>query len=388
MQIPAYVNSVLQTLENAGYSAYVVGGAVRDYLRGVVPTDWDVATSALPQQIQRAFSAYETVLTGLAHGTVTVLVQGKSVEVTSFRREGTYTDRRHPDSVSFGCDLTQDLARRDLTVNAIAYSPTRGLADPFGGREDLKRGILRTVGEPEKRFDEDALRILRTLRFGATLGFEIEESTARAITRGMESLRQVSAQRLQKELLLLLEGAHAPRILQAFGGLLPLLLGLSPRQETLSLLSEAQGSALRLALLWEDRPVNEARLAMRELTFSNSHIRAVTQLLTLGRAFPEDSADRVLLWGQTGKDFLALCQYHCLRTGQNLGPYQALFERLEREKPCATLAGLCLKGDDLTALGVKGKDISLTLNALLRRVVAGELPNEKKALLRAVEKNT
>lgn len=388
MQIPAYVNSVLQTLENAGYSAYVVGGAVRDHLRGGVPTDWDVATSALPQQIQRAFSAYETVLTGLAHGTVTVLVQGKSVEVTSFRREGTYTDRRHPDSVSFGCDLTQDLARRDLTVNAIAYSPTRGLADPFGGREDLKRGILRTVGEPEKRFDEDALRMLRTLRFGATLGFEIEESTARAITRGMESLRQVSAQRLQKELLLLLEGAHAPRILQAFGGLLPLLLGLSPRQETLSLLSQARGSALRLALLWEDRPVDEARLAMRELTFSNSHIRAVTQLLTLGRAFPEDTVDRILLWGQTGKDFLALCQYHCLRTAENLGPYQALFERLEREKPCATLAGLCLKGDDLTALGLRGKEISGTLQGLLRRVVAGELPNEKKALLRAVEKNT
>lgn len=388
MQIPAFVNSVLQTLENAGYSAYVVGGAVRDHLRGVVPTDWDVATSALPQQIQMAFSVYPTVLTGLAHGTVTVLVQGQSVEVTSFRREGPYTDRRHPDSVSFGCDLTQDLARRDLTVNAMAYSPTRGLADPFGGREDLKEGLLRTVGDPEKRFEEDALRILRTLRFGATLGFAIEESTARAVERGLASLKQVSAQRLQKELLLLLEGAHAPRILQGFGGLLFLLLGLSPRQETLSLLSETQDPALRLALLWEERPVSEAQLAMRELTLSNKHIRAVTQLLTLGRAFPEDRADRVLLWGRTGKEFLSLCQYHCLRTGQDLGPYQALFERLERERPCASLGDLAVKGNDLVALGLRGKEVSLALQALLRRVVAGEVPNDKKALLGAVEKNT
>ena len=181
MDLPRGVRLVIDTLHRGGFSAYAVGGCVRDALRGEVPHDYDVTTSAFPEEMLSLFEGWRVIPTGLKHGTLTVLCDGESVEVTTFRVDGEYRDGRHPDSVSFTRDLKADAARRDFTVNAMAYSDRDGLCDFFGGKEDLKAGLIRAVGDARRRFEEDALRILRALRFASVLGFRIEEETAKAL---------------------------------------------------------------------------------------------------------------------------------------------------------------------------------------------------------------
>ena len=195
---PEYVRDCLETFWRAGFAAHPVGGCVRDTLLGRRPGDWDVATSARPEQTMALFE--RTVPTGAAHGTVTVVLAGGTVEATTFRREGGYADGRHPDSVAFDVDLTGDLARRDFTVNAMAFGPEGEVIDPFGGQNDLEKGLIRAVGDPVKRFREDALRILRAVRFAAQLGFAIEPATAAAMEREAPGLAQVSAERVTAEL--------------------------------------------------------------------------------------------------------------------------------------------------------------------------------------------
>ena len=201
---------VVEALLLAGYDAYAVGGCVRDALLGGVPNDWDVCTSALPKQTIAVFGEENCIPTGLKHGTVTVKMDGGLYEVTTFRTEGTYSDGRHPDSVDFVSDVRDDLSRRDFTINAMAYNDREGLIDPFGGREDLfEHRILRAVGEPMKRFSEDALRIMRLFRFAARFGFAIEEETVRAAIALCQNLRMVSGERIREELMKLLS-AKAP----------------------------------------------------------------------------------------------------------------------------------------------------------------------------------
>ena len=179
--LPPGVARALTMLENAGYEAFIVGGCVRDALMGIAPKDYDITTSALPSQTKTVFREYHVIETGIQHGTVTVMMDGIPLEITTYRTEGTYSDNRHPDSVSFTTSLREDVARRDFTMNAIAYSPARGLIDHFGGAEDIRRGIIRCVGDPATRFREDALRMMRGIRFASVLGFRIEEETAAAI---------------------------------------------------------------------------------------------------------------------------------------------------------------------------------------------------------------
>ena len=224
--IPQEVQAVLRTLEQAG-QAYVVGGCVRDMQMGLPPHDWDVTTSALPEETMALFPHF-AIPTGLQHGTVTVRSSGVSCEVTTFRTDGDYPDHRHPAAVTFTRSLREDLARRDLTVNAMAMDAAGALHDPFGGREDIRRRVLRCVGDPERRFREDALRILRTLRFSATLGFAIEPETHRALRTQCGDLRYVAAERVQEELTKLLCGQDAGRVLeedpQVLGVVLPEIL--------------------------------------------------------------------------------------------------------------------------------------------------------------------
>ena len=218
--IPQEVKQVLHTLNGAGYEAFVVGGCVRDILRGVMPHDWDITTSALPEETMALFPHF-AIPTGLKHGTVTVLSGSYPCEVTTYRADGEYTDHRRPDGVTFTRSLREDLARRDFTVNAMAMDETGEVVDPFGGREDLRAHILRCVGEPAKRFSEDALRILRALRFAATLGFSIEYETKEAIFSLKDDLHYVAAERVREEITKLLLGDHSEEILTAF----PTVLG-------------------------------------------------------------------------------------------------------------------------------------------------------------------
>ena len=216
IKIPPQVNRAIEILQNNGHSAYVVGGAVRDMLMGKTAHDWDITTSALPEETLESFSEFRTIETGLKHGTVTVIVDGMSLEITTFRIEGGYSDNRHPDKVDFTDRVEDDLSRRDFTVNSIAYSPQKGFADPFDGQTDIEKKIIRCVGNPDKRFGEDALRILRALRFSAVLGFEIEKDTAESIRRNYKLLSNISVERIFVEISKLLCGKDAGKILREF----------------------------------------------------------------------------------------------------------------------------------------------------------------------------
>lgn len=216
IELPVGARRILEALHTAGYQAYVVGGCVRDSLLGKAPKDWDLCTSATPRQMQQVFAGWHVVETGLQHGTLTVVVDHVPYEVTTFRVDGAYTDHRHPDEVTFVTDVREDLARRDFTVNAMAYHPVTGVVDAFGGQEDLKRGIIRCVGDAPTRFEEDALRILRALRFSSVYGFAIDGTTAQAAHTLKHTLQGVAAERIQVELTKMLCGQGAGMILRRY----------------------------------------------------------------------------------------------------------------------------------------------------------------------------
>ena len=214
--IPSGAAHILQTLTRAGHEAWLVGGCVRDLLRGVRPHDWDICTSARPEETEGCFSGRRIIETGLKHGTVAVVEDGTPYEITTYRADGPYSDGRRPDFVRFVSDLEADLARRDFSMNAVALGLDGGLRDPFGGEEDIQAGVIRCVGEPSRRFREDGLRIMRALRFSASLGFEIEEQTARAIHDSRTALTHVSAERVNAELRRLLVGERAGDVLREY----------------------------------------------------------------------------------------------------------------------------------------------------------------------------
>ncbi len=216
IEIPSQVNRAIEILGNAGHSAYVVGGAVRNILMGIPVNDWDITTSALPEETLRLFDKFKTIETGLQHGTVTVIIDHMPLEITTYRIESGYSDNRHPDKVDFTDKVEDDLSRRDFTVNAIAYSPSSGFADPFDGQSDIKSKTIRCVGDADTRFGEDALRILRALRFSSVLGFEIHPDTADSIRRNYKLLKNISVERIFVELSKLLCGKDAGRILREY----------------------------------------------------------------------------------------------------------------------------------------------------------------------------
>lgn len=244
--IPEKIRRVLDSLHGAGYEAYIVGGCVRDALMGLPPHDFDITTSASPEETERVFADRRVIETGLKHGTVTVISGGEPVEITTFRVDGEYRDGRHPESVSFTRRIEDDLSRRDFTINGIAYAPEKGIVDLFGGRRDIERGVIRCIGEPEKRFGEDALRILRALRFSAVLGFSIEEKTAAAIRDGRAMLDKVSAERIFAELKKLLCGAYAERVLREFPEIFAQII-----PELSGMIGYGQNSRYHDSTLWE-----------------------------------------------------------------------------------------------------------------------------------------
>ena len=216
IKLPTNVLLAISMLEKAGYEAFAVGGAVRDSLLGKEASDFDITTSAFPHETKKVFEGFNVIETGIKHGTVTVIFDGEPLEITTYRIDGEYADNRHPSEVTFTKNVEDDLARRDFTINAMAFNPVRGLVDPFGGAEDLKNGIIRTVGDGEKRFSEDALRILRCIRFASVLGFNIEEKTAVNAKKMVSLLDNVSAERIFVELKKLICGKNAGRILLEF----------------------------------------------------------------------------------------------------------------------------------------------------------------------------
>ena len=429
--IPQEVCAVLERLERAGYEAYAVGGCVRDILMGKAPHDWDVTTSAPPQETMALFDHF-AIPTGLQHGTVTVRSGGLSCEVTTFRTDGDYPDHRHPAAVTFTRSLREDLARRDLTVNAMAMDMRGTLHDPFGGQADIRRRVLRCVGEPERRFREDALRILRTLRFSATLGFAIGEDTPQALRAQCGDLRYVAAERVREELTKLLCGTDVLRVLledsRVLGVVLPEILpcvGFDQHNrhhcyDVWGHTAHAVAAAppdpiLRWAMLLHDlgkpqcftldeqgvghfhghhRPSAEmAESICRRLRFDKAAAQRICLLVRYhDRPIPLTERAIRRAMNQLGVD--GLRQLCAVKRADNLAQHpdyrgrqqeidrgEAIMEELLAKDACFSLKQLAVNGQDMMALGLQGPAIGKMLQALLDAVMDGVVENERNALL-------
>lgn len=371
---PKYVLNILCALDSAGHRAVLAGGCVRDSLLGRRPSDWDIASSASPEEVLALFP--RCVPTGIKHGTVTVLSGGGSVEVTAFRAEGGYSDHRRPDSVSFGCPLEADLARRDLTVNAMAMDAAGEITDPFGGRDDLRRRLLRCVGEPERRFDEDALRMLRTVRFSAQLGFEIEPRTLEAIRALAHLASGLSAERVRDELLKTLR-SPAPGLVWQLVDLG--LLG--------ACLAPGDASAPREAL--DVLPIY-ARLAhfCRGLELGG-YIMSTDRFLAALRFDGETlrrTASAVEVLKSGSRDWKRLLRGHGEAAVLAAHPKNRALRAVLRSGECWELSSLAIGGRELAALGYSGPELGRELRRLLDHVIDCPADNRADILCKLAER--
>ncbi len=372
--LPGYVSKAMKILEKAGFEVWPVGGCVRDRLRGEMPGDYDLTTNATPKQMLELFADTRCILAGLSHGTVTPIIEHHPVEITTFRIETGYRDHRRPDAVTFTEDIREDLARRDFTVNAMAWHPKRGLCDPFGGKADLAAGIIRAVGEPERRFEEDALRILRALRFAVKLGFTIEEKTAQAMRKAAPTLTHIAAERITAEWRGVLGSADCVRLYEPFVSIWRQVLPGVDIPDVKELAAPLD-FVLRLVLLC----YRSGRDVTERLCLTKIERKALTRLwAAMDEPVPQDvigvrrlvaahgaeDADALLrLWAAIGKD--------TERAGE------LLCECVERGD-CMSLAQLAVTGADLA---LPPSQIGVCLRELLDAVVREKVANEREALL-------
>lgn len=435
MKLPQTIVTILDTLENHGFAAYVVGGCVRDSLLGLTPADFDLCTSALPEQMEQVFAGQRLVLAGEKHGTVGVCTDTGVVEITTFRTEGDYRDSRHPDWVRFVGDVEQDLARRDFTVNAMAYSPTRGFADPFGGRQDLENKILRAVGAPEKRFREDALRILRGVRFAVRYGLTVEPETRRAMDDQAGGLDSLSRERVFEELsklLPLVTGADLLEFASIMGAAIPEIAPMigfdqhSPHHayDLYTHVAYVTGAVpgeltVRWAALLHDigkvstftrdetgrghfygHASAGAELAEQVLLGLKAPARLRRQVVELigahmTRLQPDKKQLRRQLsrlgWEQLEREFWLQQADMSSKgvtepgEGEIFPEIRRLLEEIRREDSCLKITDLAVNGEDLMALGYQGRQIGECLHWLLEQVLEETLPNDRQALLLAAK---
>lgn len=388
--------ALLTRLHAAGYAAYAVGGCVRDSLLGQTPHDWDLCTSATPEQVLELFGEAHCIPTGLQHGTVTVKHGGELYEITTFRTEGAYSDGRHPDHVAFVPDVKEDLARRDFTINAMAYNAEEGLIDPFGGQNDLAAGIVRAVGEPQRRFEEDALRILRLYRFAARFGFAIDPATGQAARALCRHLDCVSEERIAEELSRLLAAPAPGAYLEAevLAVIFPELdaAELPESRRILDALEPGMEHVpVRLAALLCPLGEAGARAALRRLKCSNALTGTVATLVREAAAGMPGAAltltaKRFLSRYDlaTITDLMALCSAQHPEQAEAFAALQQEAARLVETNACCRINQLAVNGRDLMDAGIRpGPGLRRVLDALLEQVLTGQLPNEKAALLAA-----
>ena len=437
INIPQKAEQILHILNEAGYEAYVVGGCVRDSILDRVPGDWDITTSALPEQVKELF--HRTVDTGIQHGTVTVMMGKEGFEVTTYRVDGEYHDGRHPDAVTFTRSLEEDLKRRDFTINAMAYHPEHGLVDLFGGMEDINRKIIRCVGDPVERFTEDALRMLRAVRFSAQLGFTVEENTKAALTKMSGNLEHVSAERIQTELVKLLVSDHPEKIQDAYElGITKVILPefdamMETTQETLhhcynvgehtihALMNIPADKVLRLTMLFHDtgKPARKTvdpdgtahfkghayvseeltKSIMHRLKFDNDTLRKVSKLVLyhddrmpatmkhVRRAMNRISAELFPYYMKVRMaDTLAQSDYQRDKKLENLAGIEKCYQEILEKKQCVSLKELKVNGQDLIAAGIeKGPKIGQTLQTLLQEVIEEPEKNTREYLLARIK---
>ena len=437
MNIPPQVNTVFEMLENAGYEAFLVGGAVRDYVRsGAEGKDWDITTNALPGEVEKVFEGFRLIETGLKHGTVTVIIDHEPLEITTYRIDGDYSDHRHPDKVSFTGSLDEDLLRRDFTMNAMAYNPKTGIADPTGGRDDIAANRVRCVGDPDRRFREDGLRMLRALRFASTFDMDIEENTAAAIHRNRNLLGDIAPERIRVELTKMLCGSGIGRILREFADVVAVPLpeveemfgfeqhnphhdrdvwlhtvavteNISPEPEMRwaallhdigkpacfsvaddgvghfyghaeksTLMSEDILTRLRFdnvgkeriirLVRYHDMPITSERKLIKRLLYKHGEA-AARQLIELHRADTTGQAP--------------IC-------GERLVIFDEALEVMEdilNEESCFSLKDLAVNGNDMLAMGIRGKAIGRALQMCMDAVLDETVTNNRQELLDMVK---
>jgi len=432
VQLPEKVKFIIESLEEQGYEAFAVGGCVRDSILGRTPMDWDITTSALPEQVKACFK--RTIDTGIQHGTVTVMLDKEGFEVTTYRLDGDYEDGRHPKEVTFTSNLIEDLKRRDFTINAMAYNDTVGIVDEFDGIGDLKRGIIRCVGEPKERFGEDALRMMRAVRFAAQLGFEIEEGTRQAMVELADTLKKVSAERIQVELVKLLVSDHPEEIRTLYeAGLTAVML---PEFDTMMDCSQntphhcytvgehtivglgniRNDKVLRLTMLLHDISKPECKTVdesggehfkghplagekktvqiLKRLKFDNDTIKKVSKLVRYHDDKPEldiRSVRRAIV--RVGEEYypeifevfiadrLAQSEYKRAEKLQYVEDYKKLYSQIIEDNNCLKISDLKINGSDLMSLGVeKGPRIGQILNELLELVLDSPEKNNREEL--------
>lgn len=439
IQMPEAANYIIQTLMAHGYEAYIVGGCVRDSVLGRTPQDWDITTSATPEQTKALFR--RTIDTGIEHGTVTIMMDHVGYEVTTYRVDGKYEDHRRPKEVTFTASLLEDLKRRDFTINAMAYNEQEGLVDIFGGAEDLRRGIIRCVGVPQERFDEDALRILRAVRFAAQLDFEIEAKTRQAIREKAEFLRDISAERIQVELTKLITSDHPERIIDAYElGITAIVLPEfdtmmeTPQhtvyhkydvgRHTVAVMQNIDATpVLRWAALLHDsakpecRTTDEqgvdhfyghpkagkaiARRVLRRMKLDNDTIQRVERLVewhdfgldgtvtkkTLRRALNRMGPDLFDDYAKLRRaDMLGQSDYMQEKKQQDYQHLLEMYREIREAQECLLIRDLKLDGKDLIAMGVQpGPDMGKILNGLLQQVLEEPQLNTKEKLKELVQ---
>ncbi len=381
---PKYVEYVLHRLESAGYRAHLVGGCVRDILLGRRPQDWDVCTDARPEAVLALFR--KALPTGLKHGTVTVKHGGGHVEVTTWRSESDYSDHRHPDEVRFIPDLEGDLLRRDFTMNAIALDLRGSFTDPFGGREDLARGIIRCVGDADRRYDEDALRMFRALRFAARFGFAIEAESYAAIGRNAALCRHLAPERVRDELEKLICSAHPHYAEDAFRlGLMEVFLPEKSAELSLAVLARLPKNprvrwAGLCAMLQQEGLIPSADAFLSALRLDNGTIRACTDGVNAAlSAPPTDALGWKRLIADRGTEAALCCAAAC-RVLHGGNPARMLRSVL-RSGDCLSLKDLAVSGADLMALGYRGREVGEKLHRLLSAVLENNELNTREALL-------
>lgn len=406
IQVPGDVRWILETLRTAGHEAYIVGGCVRDAILETEPKDWDITTSALPEQVKSLFP--RTVDTGIQHGTVMVIRRGTGYEVTTYRVDGEYRDGRHPESVTFTRSLEEDLKRRDFTINALAYSPEDGVVDLFGGMEDLAAKKIRCVRDPDERFSEDALRIMRAVRFSAQLSFEIETASLEAVKRHAADLSKVSAERIREEFEKTLLCRNPERVnLFAELGMEEAIVpdkacaarcfdpALS-RVYTAVPAEERNLKALRLAVFFSNLNAEETRHALRLLKYDNKTISLVSGIIEHKcDELPESRTQLKRAWKNMGHDLfyqtLSLREAFAAAAGDDAFLNTAERMRSEGQKieeagEAYLIAQLAVNGSDLIAAGFpKGKEIGDLLDALIEDVIDHPEQNEKGVLLQKAE---
>lgn len=372
IKIPDYVDTILHTLKQSGFESFVVGGCVRDVLMGKIPADWDICTAAKPEQIKAAFSGYKTIDIGMKHGTVAVLTSGGPLEITTYRIDGAYLDNRHPEKVEFTSNLTEDLARRDFTMNAMAYHPEAGLRDPFAGQKSIADGLIQCVGEPARRFEEDSLRILRGLRFAAVLGFQIEKESAAAMRKCADLTKKVSAERVNVELSKLVMGDWADEILTDFEEVIKTA---APGFQAAPVNNVPRLLPVRLALLFPE----DTGTTLRRLKYDNDTIKTAAALSALMKETqPEGNLAIKKLLCSRGEEVTRM--YF-----KTLGRLPELEEILQSGQ-CYSIRQLAVSGVDLLKAGMApGKKIGEILERLLQLVMEDKVENEKEQLLREAD---